>query len=168
MRRPTGHPAAAILRTPLILTPSTSHDSNGSTELSSQTQARESYIASPSVRHYSERVALATSSGNNRFPSSESLNPHSLPRLRNGNQTSSLDELQIPSGTEDHLPILGFGSEIKPLNFGQNEQNEFDMLQVNQFNYDASQLDLNDYSGLFGDYEGEFETNLEGGVPDDI
>jgi hypothetical protein len=74
-RRSAGRPATVIPRTPLILTPSTSHDSNGSTEVSSQAQAREIYIASPSVKHCSEKIVLATGSGHNVFPSSELLKP---------------------------------------------------------------------------------------------
>lgn len=117
--------------------------------MSSQTQAREIYIASPSVKHCSERVALATSSGNNAFPSSELLKPSSLPRPSNGNQVCPLDRSQLPNGTGDLL-ILDFRDDIERLDF---EQNEFDIAQFNQFDHTTSQPDLNDFGGLFGIYE---------------
>jgi hypothetical protein len=91
-RRSTERRATAIPLTPLILTPSTTHESNQSTQMSSQTQARQIYIASPSVKHCSESIVLVSSSGNNMFPSSELLKPSSLPRPNNGNQVRSLDK----------------------------------------------------------------------------
>jgi hypothetical protein len=160
-RRSADRPATVIPGTPLILTPS-SHDSNGSTEMSSQTQAREIYIASPSVKHCSERVVLATSSGNNAFPSSELLKPSSLPRPSNGNQVCSLHKSQFPNGTGD-LPILDFRDDNIPLDF---EQNEFDLTQSDQFNHTTRQPDLNDFGGLFDNYE-EFERVLGDAFRDD-
>jgi hypothetical protein len=161
-RRSADRLATVIPRTPLILTPSTSHGSNGSTEMSSQTQAREIYIASPSVKHCSERVVLATSSGNNAFPSSELLKPSSLPRPSNGNQVCSLDKSQFPNGIGD-LPILDFRDDNIPLDF---EQNEFDLTQSDQFNHTMHQPDLNDFGGLFDNYE-EFERVLGDAFRDD-
>jgi hypothetical protein len=128
----------------------------------SQTQAREIYIASPSVKHCSERIVLATSSGNNVFPSSELLKPSSLPRPSNGNQVCSLDKSQFPNGTGD-LPILDFRDDNKPLDF---EQNEFDIAQSNQFNHTTRQPDLNDFGGLFDNYE-EFVRVLGDAFRDD-
>jgi hypothetical protein len=160
-RRSADRPATALPQTPLILTPSTTHDSNGSTEMSSQTQARELYIASPSVKHCSEKVVLATSSGNNVFPSSELLNPSSLPRPSNGSQVCSLDKSQFPNRTGD-LPILGFGDDNKPLDF---ERNEFDIAQSNHFNHTMRQPDLNDFAGLFDNEE--FERVFGGEFRDD-
>jgi hypothetical protein len=154
-RRSADRPATVIPGPPLILTPS-SHDSNGSTEMSSQAQAREIYIASPSVKYCSERVVLVTSSGNNVFPSSELLKPSSLPRPSNGNQVCSLDNSQFPNGTGDR-PILDFRDDNIPLDFGENE---FDIAQSNQFNHTTRQPDLTDFGGLFDNYE-EFERVLD-------
>jgi hypothetical protein len=154
-RRSTDRLATAIPRTPLILTPSTSRDSNQSTQMSSETQAREIYTASPSVKHCSESIVLVTSSGNNMFPSSELLKPSSLPRPSNGNQVYSLDKSQFPNVTGD-LPILDFRDDNIPLDF---EQDEFDIAQSNQFNHTTRQPDINDFGGLL-DNDEEFERVL--------
>jgi hypothetical protein len=160
-RRSADRLTTVIPRTPLILTPSTSQNSNGSTGMSSQAQAREMYIASPSVKHCSEKIVLATSSGNNMSPSSEFLKPSTLPRPSNGNQACSLDKSQFPNGTGD-LPILDFRDDNIPLDF---EHNEFDIAQSNQFIHNTHQPDLNDFGGWLDNNE-EFDRALEDGFRD--
>jgi hypothetical protein len=142
-RMSADRPATVNPRTPIIFTPSTGRDSDGSTELSSQNQAREILIATPSVKRCSERVALATSSGNNACPSSELLKPSSFPRPSDENQICSLDKSQLPNGTGDPYMMDFRNDNISP----GYEQDNINIAQSNQISHTTCQPDLIDFEG---------------------
>ena len=77
------NPGTFLPRTPSVLTPSTSNDSNRSTDLSSQVQTRAIYGESPGVKNSSEKVVLATDSGNADLWSNDLAEPSPLLRPDN-------------------------------------------------------------------------------------
>lgn len=145
-------------QTPMMLTPSTSNDSNPSTDKSSQTKRQEAVIETPSLKRSSERVVMTTDSKDVKVSSSELVEPPAFLskgppvfNLNHSNLSNGSDELL--ESTELSIPIRSFKDDVQPFDFEQIElEDPFDT-----FENDVDQSGIAD----FGNEPIVFESNVD-------
>ena len=143
-------------QTPIMLTPSTSNDSNPSTDKSSQTKRLEAVIESPSLKRSSEKVVMKTDSKDVKVSSSGLVEPSTFLskgppvfNLNHSNLSNGSDELL--ESTEFSIPIQSFKDDVQPFDFEQIEledpfntfKNDLDQSAVTNFEHQSHILDNN-------------------------